>query len=255
MADSKTRQLLAANALPTRRIGFIWPAPVLDVAPYEFYRIAPPPTMMVTVGVSLGEFSEAEAERVIEPFESLTRQLVDRGADVVVQSGVPLSVLIGPHKLGRLLERIERAGGVPALSTVLCVVDNARELGIRSIAFGNKWTKPMNRSLAGFFAQAGIAVTGVQTRSMTPAEFMKMGTDDSASAAYELGRSAFEANPGADALYLGGGAWLSIAAVLRLEAEFGKPVITNSGSAVRAACKRVGCWEPRVDCGTVVGLA
>ena len=246
---------LIANTLPARRIGFIWPVPVQDVGPYEFYRIAPPPTMMVTVGVSLGEFSEAEAERVLEPLESLSRQLVDRGADVVVQSGVPLSVLIGREKLRRVLERIERAGGVPALSTVLCVIDAAKELGIRNIALGNKWTEPMNRSLEGFFAQAGIAVTGVQTRSMSPAQFMKMGTDDSACVAYELGRAAFESNPTADAVYLGGGAWLSIPAVLRLEAEFGRPVITNSGCAIRAACKRVGCWERRPDCGTVVGLA
>lgn len=246
---------LIADALPTHRIGFIWPVTVLDVSPYEFYRIAPAAAMMVTVGVALAEFTEAEAERVLEPLESLSRQLVDRGADVVVQSGVPLSVLVGPERLAAMLERIARAGGVPALSTVLCVVDTAKELGIRRIAVGNKWTAPMNRSLAGFFAAGGITVTGTEARAAAPAEFMKMGTDDSAAAAYQIGRAAFEANPTADALYLGGGAWLSIPAVLRLEAEFGRPVITNSGSAIRAACKRVGCWVPRTDCGTVVGLA
>lgn len=246
---------LIADALPSHRIGFIWPVAVLDVSPYEFYRIAPPTAMMVTVGVSLAQFSEAEAERVLAPLDALTRQLTDRGADVVVQSGVPLSVLIGPERLAAVLDRIRQAGGVPALSTLLCVVDAARELGIRRIALGNKWTAAMNRSLAGFFASAGITVTGSETRAMTPAQFMRMGTGDSAAAAYEIGRAALAANPDADALYLGGGAWLSIAAVLRLEAEFGKPVITNSGAAVRAACRQVGCWVPRAGCGTLVGLA
>jgi maleate cis-trans isomerase len=61
--------------------------------------------------------------------------------------------------------------------------------------------------------------------------------------AYQLGRAAFEREPSADALFIGGGAWLVELAAERLEREFGKPVITHLNGAVRGLLKELGCWR------------
>ena len=73
--------------------------------------------------------------------------------------------------------------------------------------------------------------------------------DDAAGAAgaelaYQLGRQALERTEKAEALFIGGGAWLADPAAERLEREFGKPVITSLNGAVRAILKALDCWRP-----------
>lgn len=246
---------LGDGYVPIRKIGHLSPLPVIDNQPYEFYRIAPEGVMLVMVSVGLAEFSARDVERVFEPVERLTEQLVERGVDIVIQGGVPLPILIGREALQRLLERIEKVGKVPATSTVLNVVEAARGLGLKKIAVANKWTEEMNRNLAEFFAAGGVTVVGENTRSMAPAEFVKMGSDESLNLAYELGGRALEASPNADGLYIGGGAWLTLPVITALEQKYDKPVITNQVAVVWDVCRRLDCWQPKEGFGRLIALA
>jgi maleate cis-trans isomerase len=231
--------------LPARKIGHLSPLPIIDNSPYEFYKLAPERVMMVSVPVGLAEFSAQDVERVFEPIEALTRSLVERGVDIVIQGGVPLPLLIGQDQLKRVLERIERAGHVPATSTVLCVVESAKGLGLERVAVANKWSEAMNATLAEFFKTAGVEVVGTSARSMSPAEFQKMASVDGIELAYRLGKAALQAHPEADGLYIGGGAWLVMPATLRLEQEFGKPVINNQTSVIWDVCRKLDYWQAR----------
>jgi maleate cis-trans isomerase len=245
---------LGEDYVPARKIGFLAPLPVTDNSAYEFYRIAPERVMAVIVSVGLAEFTAEDVERVFAPLEELTALLVERGVDIVVQGGVPLPILIGRDGLRRVLDRIERVAGVPATSTVLSVVEAARALGLRKIAVANKWTEAMNQSLGEFFADGGVEMVGASARAMAPAEFVKMRSDEALDLAYTLGRAALEANPEADGLYIGGGAWLTLPAILRLEAEFDKPVITNQVAQVWDVCRRLDYWQPKAGYGRLIAL-
>ncbi len=246
--------MIGEELVPLRKVGYLSPLAVIDNGPYEFYRLAPERVMLVMIPVGLTEFSAQDVERVFTPLEELTARLVERGVDIVVQGGVPLPLLIGREGLARVLERIERAAGVPATSTVLCVVQAGSALGIKRIAVANKWSEGMNRTLAEFFQAEGISVVGATTRAMAPAEFQRMASGDSLMLAYQLGRAALEANPSAEALYIGGGAWLTIPVISRLEAEFGKPVITNQTAVTWSVCHQLGCWKPKPEYGILMGL-
>jgi len=242
------------DLLPLRKIGHLSPQSVIENQPYEFYKLAPDRVMLASVAVGLKEFSQQDVERVIAPIEALTLQLVERHVDIVVWGGVPLPVLIGQEAHARVLARIEKVGKVPATSTVLCVVEAAKGLGLKNIAVANKWTDEMNSTLAGFFASAGVAVRGKRTRPMAPSEFNKMTVQGGVDLAYELGRAALEAEPDADGLYIGGGAWLVLPASLRLEQEFGKPVINNQNSLVWHVCRTLDCWQPKQGFGRLISL-
>ena len=80
--------------LPRLKIGALKPLAVIDNSAYEFYRIAPPSVMLVMIAVGLGEFSKEEVERVFAPVDKLVDQLMERGVDIIMQSGVPLPLLI-----------------------------------------------------------------------------------------------------------------------------------------------------------------
>jgi maleate cis-trans isomerase len=72
--------------------------------------------------------------------------------------------------------------------------------------------------------------------------------------AYTLGRQALETNPSADGLYIGGGSWLTLPAILRLEQEFSVPVVTNQIAVTCSVCRKLDCWEPKAGYGSLIAL-
>jgi maleate cis-trans isomerase len=107
-----------------------------------------------------------------------------------------------------------------------------------------KWTEAMNNTSGQFFAGEGIAVVGANTQPINPSEFVKMNSNASLHLAYHLGCSALPKFPEAEGVYIGGGAWLTLPVINRLEEEFGKPVITNQVATLWPILHLLGCWRP-----------
>jgi maleate cis-trans isomerase len=230
--------------LPRHKIGCLQPGTMIDNHPFEFYRLAPPGVMLVMIGVGLAEFSRGDVERVFTPLDRYLDQLMDRDVDLVIQNGVPLPILIGIEAHDRMIAHMAEYTGLPATSTVLSVVRAASELGLRKVAVVNKWTAAMNATLAAFFARDGVSVVGGATKSLDPAEFHRIETGDHMRLAHELGRRAFIDHPDCDAVYIGGGSWIAEPVAVRLEAEFGKPVLCNQSAVIRNTFKMLGIWQP-----------
>jgi len=240
--------------LPSRKIGVLSPLSIVDNSAYEFYRLVKDRIMLVIIPVGLSEFTSKDVERVFAPVDSYLDKLMERRVDIVVQSGVPLPALIGVASHDRLIAHMADYTKRPATSSVLGVVEAAKQLGITNIALANKWSDAMNATLAEFFARANIAFTGVASKVLLPSQFQKMSGEDNIELAYELGRQALRDLPYADGLYIGGGAWLSQPVAEALEAEFGKPVITNISAMIRNVLTLLDCWTPIPDHGRLLGL-
>lgn len=230
--------------LPKRKLGMLWPLSIQDNMPYEFYRIAPKDVMLVGEGLGLNEFSAHDVTRVFSQAVKVADGLVGRGIDLIMQSGVPLPILIGLDGHDELLGRLAQSTGKPATSSVQGVGRAAKHLGIRNVALANKWRPDMNATLAKFFARDGVAVAGVSTEVMGPDKFQRMGVEESLDLAYALGRQALIDHPEADGLYIGGGAWIVMPMVEPLEKEFGKPVLCNMNCFIWNALHMVDYWKP-----------
>jgi maleate cis-trans isomerase len=250
-----TEAAMFEDTLPKLKIGALKPLSVVDNSAYEFYRIAPPGVMLVMIPVGLGKFSKDDVERVFAPIDGYVDQLMERGCDLIMQSGVPLPLLLGIEGHDRLIERIAKRSGKPATSSVLGVVAAAKRLGLRNIVVANKWSEPMNRTLGDFFARGGTEVVGVAAEVLGPDQFQKIDTADHMQLAYELGRSAFKAHPQAEGLYIGGGSWLSEPVCRALEQEFGKPAISNLSCMVWDTLTRLGAWKPMARQGCLLAAA
>jgi maleate cis-trans isomerase len=241
--------------VPKLKVGALKPLSVIDLSCYEFYRLAPPGVMLVMIGAGLRAFSKEDVERVFAPIDGYVDQLMERGCDLIMQSGVPLPLLIGVEAHDRLIERIARRSGKPATSSILGVVAAAKRLGLRRIVVANKWSEPMNRTLGEFFARGGTEIIGVAAEVLVPEQFQKIKHDDHMELAYELGRSALRRYPDADGLYIGGGSWLSEPVCQALEREFGKPAISNPSAMVWDTMTRLGHWAPIPGQGRLLSAA
>src|SRR5256714_13025027 len=240
------------ESVPKLKIGALKPLSVVDNSAYEFYRNAPPGVMLVMIPVGPGKFSKDDVERVFKPLDGYVDALMERGCDLIMQSGVPLPLLIGVEAHDRLIDRIEKRSGKPATSSVLGVVAAAKRLGLRRIALANKWSEPMNRTLGEFFARGGTEIVGVASEVLVPQQFQKIAHDDHMELAYELGRAALTRHPDADGLYIGGGSWLSEPVCQALEREFGKPAISNPSAMVWDTLTRLGHWAPILGQGRLL---
>ncbi len=226
------------------RIGYLSPLQVIDNAACEWYRLAPPDMLAVFISVGVTEFSGAEMDRVFAPLDALLDQLMSRHVDLVLQAGTPLAVLMGIQKHDAMIAHMESYTGKPATSTALSVTRAAKHLGMKKIALVNKWSAPMNKVLADFFARVGVETVGTATNEMAPADFVKIPAGDHMRMAYELGKQALRDNPQADGIYLGGGTWISEPITRALESETGKLVICNQTAQMFDIQNILGVRQP-----------
>jgi len=240
--------------MPAKQIGLLFPVSVVDTTPYEFYGMIPRGVMLVTVALGLKEFSRANVEEVMAPLNEYLATFTERAVDLIVHAGVPISILLGPQRHDELLRGVQSQTGIRTVSTLQCILSAARALGIRNLAVVNKWSVEMNAVLTRYFEQHGIRSAATRALSMAPGSFLKMKNADGLTIAYEMSREALLSNPAADGLYIGGGSWLTAPLVRVLEAEFDRPVITNTTSFVWQARRLIGLREPVVGYGRVFDI-
>jgi maleate cis-trans isomerase len=231
------------GSFPRYALGVLSPLAGTDTMPYGLYRLLGPDFIVISTSLALQSFAPEDLDRALAAIDSQIEHLVSRGASLILQSGTPLALSLGPEGLQRLLARLREKTGLPVLSSALNAVAAAQAVGVRKLAVANKWNDGLNRRLAAFFAHWDIVVTGAAAESQEPSRFQSADLRQGAELAYTLGRAALARTPEADALFIGGGAWLVEPAAERLEREFGKPVITHLNGAVRGILKELGCWR------------
>jgi maleate cis-trans isomerase len=108
------------------------------------------------------------------------------------------------------------------------------------------------QGVSDYLADAGIETIGQSAEAHTAQEVVAVTPRQGVELAVRLGRDALRATPEAEGLLLAGGAWLSLQAVPILEAEFGKPVITNPSATFWAALRQFGIHSPIVGWGRLI---
>ena len=254
LADGGHTGAALDRLMPEKQIGLLFPLNVVDTTPYEFYGMVPNGIMLVTVPLGLKEFSRANLQEVLESLEEYLTTFKERGVNLIVHAGVPISILLGPERHEMLLKHVEEKTGIKTVSTLQCVLAAARALGIQKLAAVNKWDTKMNAVLTNFFEKSGIQSVATRTLSMQPENFLRMKNADGLTLAYQLAREALLSDPTADGLYIGGGSWLTAPLVAVLEAEFGRPVITNTTSFTWQACRLLGYTKPVTGYGRLFDL-
>lgn len=225
---------------PRRQLGYLLPVTVGDTVYYQFYRVFPPDVFMATFPLALSAFTRPAVDAALGNFWEGVDFLASRGVERIVQGGIPVSALAGRDRIRRLLDEAERKTGIPCDGDFEESIRALQDLGVRKVAVAAKWDDALMHGVSVYLEDAGFAVTGLTSKVHTAREVVALSADDGIEMAVELGREAFRQSPGADGLLLAGGAWLSLQAIPRLEAEFGRPVVTNPSATFWAALKQFG---------------
>ena len=251
---------MSDDLIPLKKVGIFAPRHIVDDIPWEFYKLAPKGIMAVIVPMGITHFVKEDVERVYEPVDEQLKQLMLRKVDLLVQSGVPLQCLIGADAHDRRLAYMRAQTGLPVTSGILGAISACKKLGIRKIAFGNKFTEEINVRLAEFFTRAGVEVAGWTIWTPTieiedASSIKKVGEAGLVEIGYQIGRQTFEEHPDADGIYMPGGSWTLNKVVTDLEAEFKKPVLGHHLVNVWNMATLLGMWSPRQGLGRLYSAA
>jgi maleate cis-trans isomerase len=192
-------------------------------------------------------------EAALESFWPAFDFLVSRKVDRIVHGGIPVPAFAGRKRvLGFLEEAARRAPGIPSSFDFEECVEGFRLLGCRRIAMAGKWDDALMGRVAAYLLDAGLEPLGWASQAHTTQQVLEVRPQDGIDMALALGRKAFQQNPGADALLLAGGSWLSNAAIPLLEKEFGRPVLTNPAASYWAFMRQLGRRSPQRGFGMLI---
>ena len=223
------------------RIGLITLATDTGVLP-EYQRVMPTGVAVYPAPILLprGEVTPAALS------EMLDDDSLERAASLLTWAGVGtigFACTSGSfvHGVGWdrvLVERIERAAGVPATTTATAVVGALRAVGARTLAVATPYVDDLNRIERGFLEGNGFAVAAIAGLGCgTDAEIGRLGPADAVRLAAEVDR------PEVDAIFVSCTNWHCLEAVPALEARFRKPVVTSNLAGAWAALQAIGLAE------------
>ena len=217
------------------RIGLISPT-VLEVIIEDFYRLAPEDVGLCGITCSMQGWTRDNYARALSTVDDAARYLAERNVQYIIHVGSPLVVAQGAGFDLALIDRMKRAAGCEATTTIRAAIDAFARLGVHRPALVTPFPPELNKQLTDFLEANGIKPASLRTVSavfallqdVTPASLM------------DAARAAVKDAKDADCIYVPSGQLPATAIVQELEAELGLPVVAQGDSDFCAAFAHLG---------------
>jgi maleate cis-trans isomerase len=227
------------------------------IVPSSNTNLEPDCTLLVPSGVSvhftrLGGY-DVEVVPGIEEMRDLAMASVDdilellmaAKVDVIGYGCASATLSCGLDFDNRLRMDMEAKAGVPVVTVAGAMVEALSIIKATRIGFTSPYVKDLNRKSADFFEEAGIQVVNFADHStaLSSLEQGRMMPQD----VFELGCAAD--HPDADAIAIGCTDFRAVEAIVALERELGKPVVTSNQALIFACLSRIGATSSSIECG------
>jgi maleate isomerase len=159
----------------------------------------------------------------------------------------------GPGYDQEIIERIERVSGSPATTTITCVVELFRDMGIRKVVLVGPYTDDIFEAEVNFLKACeieAIYTKGTGLGLTKPKEFWEYAMNPYGS--YKLVKAAAKAASGVDCVFLTCTASPLMGIADILENEIGKPVISSLSATLYGILKRLGIPDPIYNYGVAL---
>ncbi len=195
---------------PTRRPGTL----------EELIRLLPEGIGIVPLLLNFKAGSNAEFEKSIPLYERFVAELAEQGVDLIMLSGAPPFMLLGPEGEDRLTREWEQRYQAPVVTDPQMQVAGLRAMKIRQF-IGASYSALQNQIVLDYMATGRLAIRfdGADRCAVRPgrARFRR----DPVRARQEVVSNP----PGADGIYIQGGGWQTARVVQMLENDLQVPVV------------------------------
>ena len=123
---------------------------------YQFYRIAPKGTVLITTGLNLQEYTLASVEQNLPTLWERFDLLAKKRSDRISLSGVPVASALGRKKMREILDEASQRTGVVCDTDLEAHIAAMKHLGVGKVALATRWPEAVNSALSRYLADAGI---------------------------------------------------------------------------------------------------
>ncbi|MGH7844630.1 MAG: hypothetical protein ACREQW_05615 [Candidatus Binatia bacterium] len=211
---------------------------------YEFYRIVPMDVMVFTTVMGLTEFDRNAVEHALQRYQNCVDALMREKVNCIILGGVPISAQLGRRRVVSLLRETEDKTGVACDAPLEALLAAMNHLGLKTLTVASRWVDDVNRGLTSYLEDGGIRVLGMTTRGQWGVNSAAMAFEEGMQTALDVGREAARLAPDVEAIFVPGGAALSLHTVPALEEEFGKATFNNLNGEVWNNLIRPGIIPP-----------
>ncbi|MGH7772609.1 MAG: hypothetical protein ACREQA_10285 [Candidatus Binatia bacterium] len=211
---------------------------------YQFYRIVPTDVMEIATVLGLEDYTAEAVEKAFKNYWRCVDYLVRERVDVIVLGGAPISARLGRPRVLSLVKETRERTGIQLDTPLEAAIAAMKHLGLTKLTIGSRWATSLNDALIRYLGEGGIEVIGITTRNQGASEAAAMSFEEGLKTALDVGREAAQLAPGAEAVFVPGGAAMSLHVIPAVEEEFGKPTVTNLSAEVWHNLVRPGVIPP-----------
>ena len=243
------------SLVPRFRWGNIAPRSgiAVDLGPgYEFYRLCPLDVIEIKVELGITEYTEDAVEAAISRFPDKVDLLAREQSDRIILGGAPVSARLGRTRVRALLDEASERTGIACDAPLEAVISTMQHLGLERLALASRWSADLNDAVAAYLRDGGVQVVARTERDQWASDAAAMTLEEGIAMALDVAREAARTSTDSEAVFVAGGAAMSIQTIPVIEAEFGLPTFTNFSAEVFTGLVGPGVIEPLTGWGALL---
>jgi maleate isomerase len=210
------------------RVGTILPA-VSTVLPNEFLKVAPDGVIMVYTRILIQRLTKEDIDGLEQQIEPTVKLLMPCKPQFVIQAASPLVWTKGPGYDKQIIDKVERAAGVPATTTATAVVKALHRFKARKVSVATPYPDWINEQIKKFLDAVGFEVVAIKGLGEDrPDETSRLAPN----VPYALARQVYAEAPNIDCMFISCGNMRTFEIIEKLERDLGVPVVTNNQAAI-----------------------
>jgi maleate isomerase len=222
---------------PTRRPGTL----------EELIRILPEGIGVVPLLLNFKAGSNAEFLNSIPLYEQFAGELAEQGVDLIMLSGAPPFMLLGPEREARLTQDWEKKFKTPVVTDPQMHVAGLRAMGIKKF-IGASYSALQNEIVLDYMTKAGFRVLSMEPIDVPFDQVAQISVETLYAHVKRLHRK----HPDADGIYIQGGGWQTVRVVELLERDLGVPVVHATICQAWQIHKRLRVGETKPGLGRLL---
>lgn len=232
-------------------IGLIVPPRCNETNLEEAYRLRPPGLTWCVASLGMSNFGGRDFDLALAKMEEAARELAERKVSVVVPAGLPLQVHRGPRYYRDLEDIIQAAVGpdIPVATDARAVLMALHAMGARRVSAVTPYQEVSLKGLVDMLSADGFDVVSANGEDVSLAEVISTFDFDSS---YDKAMKSYSEQPDTDLIYISCPQWPVIDNVERIEAETGKPVVTQLTAIMWWALTTLGLDERIAGYGRIL---
>ena len=222
---------------PTRRPGTL----------EELIRILPEGIGVVPLLLNFKAGSNAEFLGSIPLYERFAAELAEQAVDLIMLTGAPPFMLLGPKKEAKLIRQWEKKFKTPLVTDPQMQVAALRAMKIKKF-IGASYSALQNKIVVDYMTQAGFKALSMEPIDVPFDQVAQISVE----MLYAHVKRLYRKHAGADGIYIQGGGWQTMRVVEMLEKDLGVPVVHATICEAWQIHKRLDVRETRPGYGRLL---